>query len=160
MLTKRPYSLKWNLILGLVLLAPAIVPAETDSQANGTEGTTAAEVKRGSVARAIFTSQIVDREPVDTLTTIPNTQDKIYFFSDLRDLEGQIITHRWEYNKQVMAEVKFKVGGPRWRVYSSKNLVPDWTGEWTVVVLDESGWPLKASIFEYTQAAGDSMDKQ
>ena len=55
---------------------------------------------------------------------------------------------------QVMAEVKFRVGGgPRWRVHSSKNLLPEWTGKWTVVVLDESGWPLKASMFEYFDAS-------
>lgn len=109
----------------------------------------AAAVNRGSVARAVFTSQIVDREPVDDLATIPNAQQQVYFFSELRHLEGQIITHRWEYQGQVMAEVKFKVGGPRWRVYSSKNLLPEWVGQWTVLVLDESGQPLKASIFEY-----------
>lgn len=105
---------------------------------------------QGSVMRAVFTSHIVEREPADDLATIPNSLRQVYFFSELRDLEGQIVTHRWEYNGEVMAEVKFKVGGPRWRVYSSKNLLPEWLGKWTVLVLDESGSPIRASIFEYT----------
>jgi hypothetical protein len=109
-------------------------------------------IKRGSVTRTAFTSQIVDREPVDDLSQVPNSMQRVYFFSELRGLEGQIVTHRWEYNGKVMAEVKFKVGGPRWRVYSSKNLLPEWLGKWTVVVTDQNDWPLKASIFEYTAA--------
>ena len=109
---------------------------------------------RGKVIRAIFTSQISDREPTDNLTEISNSSDRIYFFTDLRELEGQIITHRWEHNNKVMAEVKFKVGGgPRWRVYSSKNLLPEWTGVWTVVVTDENGRTLETSVFNYIQAA-------
>jgi hypothetical protein len=116
-----------------------------------------AEVQ-GSVARAIFTSAIVDREPVDELTDITTDLPRLYFFTDLRDLAGQIITHRWEYNGQVMAEIKFKVGGgPRWRVYSSKNLLPDWTGKWTVSVIDQNGQVLNNSSFEYrTAMKGDS----
>lgn len=150
----HPHHWKWiaTLTLPLALLSTPVL-AETqavDAAAPADQG----EVKRGSVARTAFTTEIVDREPVDNLTSVPNSVNRIFFFSDLRGLQGQIVTHRWEYNGKVMAEIKFKVGGgPRWRVYSSKNLVPDWTGQWTVVVLDESGWPLKASIFDYTEAA-------
>ena len=46
-----------------------------------------------------------------------------------------------------MGEIEFKVGGPRWRVYSKKSLNPGESGKWTVLVLDQSGWPLHASIF-------------
>lgn len=108
---------------------------------------------RGKVARAIFTSEIIDREPANDLTEISNTTDRIYFFTDLRNLTGQIITHQWEYNDKVMAKVKFKVGGgPRWRVYSSKNFLPEWTGVWTVIVTDENEQTLETSVFNYTQA--------
>ena len=135
------------LLATLALGAPAAIANEAASE------TDASYTPRGSVARTAFTSAIVDREPVDNLLRVPNTLQRIYFFSDLRNLEGEIVTHRWEYEGKVMAEVKFRVGGgPRWRVYSSKNLLPEWTGKWTVVVLDESGWPLKASMFEYVAA--------
>lgn len=115
-----------------------------------------AEQSSGKVARAIFTSEIVDREPANDLTTMDNTSGRIYFYTDLRNLAGQIVTHRWEYNDTVMAEVKFKVGdGPRWRVYSSKNLLPEWTGSWTVFVTDENERTLNTSVFNYTQAETD-----
>jgi hypothetical protein len=132
-------------LLGISALAAALMLGIFTPGA--AEETPAAQ---GSVMRAVFTSHIVEREPADDLATIPNSLRQVYFFSELRDLEGQIVTHRWEYNGEVMAEVKFKVGGPRWRVYSSKNLLPEWLGKWTVLVLDESGSPIRASIFEYT----------
>lgn len=107
----------------------------------------------GRVARAIFTTAIVDREPVDDLKMLSSNTGRVYFFSDLRELAGQIVTHRWEYDGRVMAEVTFKVGsGARWRVYSSKNLLPEWTGTWTVLVNNESGQTLRSSNFEYTAA--------
>jgi hypothetical protein len=106
--------------------------------------------KTGRVARAIFTTAIVDREPIDTLETFSTDTSRIFFFTDLRGLDGQIVTHRWEHNGQIMAEITFKVGsGARWRVYSSKNLLPEWTGTWQVVVNNENGETLHTSTFEY-----------
>lgn len=137
----------------LMLSMTLLLGTATSVFAENTAAAKPVEKKTGSVARAIFTSQIVDREPVDTLDAISRDIQQVFFFTDLRRLQDQIITHRWEHNGQVMAEVKFKVGGPRWRVYSSKNLLPGWTGSWTVVVTDESGRLLNSSSFEYGAAA-------
>lgn len=137
----------------LMLSMTLLLGTATSVFAENTAAAKPVEKKTGSVARAIFTSQIVDREPVDTLDAISRDIQQVFFFTDLRRLQDQIITHRWEHNGQVMAEVKFKVGGPRWRVYSSKNLLPGWVGSWTVVVTDESGRLLNSSSFEYGAAA-------
>lgn len=99
------------------------------------------------VARAQFTTDIVDREPVDQIVSVDESQQSVYFFTDLRNLQGRTVTHRWEFEGQLMQEIKFEVGGPRWRVYSKRTLNPGVTGKWTVLVLDQSGWPLHASIF-------------
>jgi hypothetical protein len=106
----------------------------------------------GSVVRAVFTTQVENREPVEDRATFATDVGEIIHYTELRDLAGHTVTHRWEYNNQVMGEVTFKVDGPRWRVWSRKTMLPQWTGQWTVVVVDEAGWPLKASIFEYTEA--------
>lgn len=90
----------------------------------------------GTVARSAFTTAIADREPVDTLQAIEAVEQKIYFFTELLDMQGQTATHRWEYNGEVMAEVTFEVKGSRWRVWSSKNLQPEWLGEWKVSVIN------------------------
>ncbi|NNF96580.1 MAG: DUF2914 domain-containing protein [Halobacteria archaeon] len=92
----------------------------------------------GTVARSAFTSSIDDREPVDMLQQMNAMEQKVYFFTELRDMEGQTVTHRWELNGDVMAEVAFEVKGSRWRVWSSKNLQPEWVGEWKVSVLNSA----------------------
>lgn len=108
----------------------------------------------GWVERALFSTAIENREPVDQLAVLPNTAHEIYFFTDLRQLQGRKVTHRWEYDGQVMSEVTFQIGGPRWRVFSRKSLDPAQIGKWTVIVVDESGWPLRAAILDYRAAQG------
>ena len=163
MLPKTRRSPGWSLLLTSTLLlghsglALADENATTGMTGQSQEATESASASMGNIARAVFTTQIADREPVDTVTELANDKDRVYFFTDLRGMTGQIITHQWEFAGNVMAEVKFKVGsGPRWRVYSSKNLLPDWVGEWTVKVMDESGSTLNVSQFRYLPASSDS----
>ena len=47
-----------------------------------------------------------------------------------------------------MAELNFDVGGDRWRVYSSKKLIPTMVGAWEVVVLGSDGTLIHSSEFE------------
>jgi hypothetical protein len=107
------------------------------------------------VARAQFTTAVVNREPVDQVVKLDEQATRVYFFTDLRNLQGRTVTHRWEFEGQVVSEVAFKVGGPRWRVYSVKSLNPGETGKWTVFVVDESGWPLHATIFKHGEIVED-----
>ena len=90
------------------------------------------------VARHQFTTSIENREPVDALTDVMNV-NPIYYFTELTGYQDSAVTHRWVFNGEVMAEVTFNVGGPRWRVYSSKQLLPEWDGEWKVEVVDQAG---------------------
>ena len=134
--------------------AAAVKPAEANAaEAKPAEAAAASAESQGTVARAIFTHGINDREPTDTITTLTNDDTNITFFTELQGMQGQTVTHRWEHDNKVMAEVKFDVGGSRWRVYSSKNLDPSWTGEWKVSVVDANGGTLSASTFTY--AAGE-----
>ena len=109
-------------------------------------------VSSDSVARAQFTTNVIDREPVDDITELSNDSDKLFFFSELRGMTGQVVIHRWEYNGKVLAEVSFDIGGPRWRVYSSKNLLPSQVGEWKVSVVDGAGDVITEKTFNYTAA--------
>jgi len=103
----------------------------------------------GKVSRAQFTREVIDREPVDSILMLKNDADKIYYFSELVNLKGQRVVHRWKYAGRIMAEIEFNVTSNRWRAYSSKKLSPQLLGEWSVIVLDDKGWPLKTSLFEY-----------
>lgn len=145
------------LISTLVLTLPAFAaepvapapaaPASSPAAAQPLPAKTA-----GTVARAQFTSAVQDHEPVDKLTTLTNDKIHIVFFTELKDLANQKVTHRWEYNGKVMSEVSFDVGSERWRVFSSKTLDPSWTGEWKVSVVDGNGGTLGANTFTYEAA--------
>jgi len=104
------------------------------------------------IARAQFTTAIVDREPTDNIVMFTNDKDKIYFFTELINFNGQNVKHRWEYEGKEMAAVDFKVEGARWRVHSSKNINPEWIGIWSVIVYDEKDRPLKVTSFEVVDA--------
>ena len=102
-----------------------------------------------SIARSAFTSAVENREPVDKVGQLTNDKEKIYFFTEIKGLKGRTVTHRWEHGGDVKAEVSFKVGSDRWRVWSSKNLQPQWVGEWIVTVMDDKGNTLTEESMAY-----------
>ncbi|MFQ5643712.1 MAG: DUF2914 domain-containing protein [Thiogranum sp.] len=110
-----------------------------------------------SVARAQFTTAIRNREPVDRVVLMSPPASEVYFFTDLRNLEGREVQHRWSYRGRVVSMKPFEVGGARWRVYSKNVIEPGQTGEWSVTVYDESGWPLHTELFLYEPAKTGSL---
>ncbi|MGD8837991.1 MAG: DUF2914 domain-containing protein [Gammaproteobacteria bacterium] len=104
----------------------------------------------GEVSRAMFTIGIDNREPVIMVDSIDSSAyNSISFFTELKDLEGHNVTHQWKFDGKVMFEKTFEVKGARWRVWTSKTLLPSWTGEWTVNVLDTDRTVLASKTFEY-----------
>lgn len=104
----------------------------------------------GEVSRAIFTIGIDNREPVIKVDSIDSgSYTSITFFTELNGLSGHNITHQWTHNDKVMFEKIFEVKSARWRVWTSKTLIPSWTGSWTVKVLDDDRTVLASNSFEY-----------
>lgn len=110
------------------------------------------------VARSSFTTAIDNHEPTDEITALATDANKIYYFTEIKGLKGQTITHRWEQNGQVQASVNFAIGGDRWRVWSSKNLESHLAGEWQVMVVDEAGNVLSQNAFNYGDAPAASTE--
>lgn len=146
-------TLAFLMIIGSGIAVHAATP--TGPQAAPAAPEAAAAVHKDPVVRSQFTRGIKNREPVDDVVTLPNSVDQVYYFTDIKGMEGKTIVHRWMYDGRVVAEVRFKIGGPRWRVYSLKTLDPASLGRWTVVVTDGSGWPLHAEMFDYVAAHPD-----
>lgn len=144
-------------LLSALLAAPlyaadAQPAADTAPAAAPSAAPAAPAAPAGTVARAQFTNAIENREPTDKVSNLLNDKDRIYFFSEVKDMANHKVTHRWEHDGKVMSEVSFDVGGDRWRVFSSKTLDPSWTGEWKVSVVDENGSTLGANTFTYEKA--------
>ena len=113
----------------------------------------------GSVSRAAFTTAVVNREPRGRINELTNDKHHLYFFTELKGMAGQTITHRWIRNGQTMAEVKFNVGAPRWRVWSSKTLLSHWTGPWEVQVLNDLGQIVYRETLNYVEAKPELRQK-
>ena len=99
------------------------------------------------VARAIVTTNIKDLEPVDNRSHFPEAVDRVNFFTDVRNMNGKTIAHRWEYQERVMLETRFNISSDRYRVYSTKTMTKLWPGAWRAVVADSEGNTLAAVTF-------------
>lgn len=135
-----------SLAQGTIAASGKIQPAVTVARAQ-----TPAPVTTGTVFRSTITSKIVNREPVDSVMSVGSRDSRVFYFTELRGMKGREIIHRWEFNGKVMAEVRFQVRGNRWRVWSSKNLVAGWGGEWKVSVVDISGKALAVDGFSFNE---------
>jgi hypothetical protein len=129
--------------IGLAFAAPAGADHHED----------ATPAAAGELARSAFATAVEDREPVDDLSSLTNDHSQVLFFTELTGLEGQTVSHRWERDGQVMADVSFDVRGPRWRVWSTKKLEPSWTGSWQVSVIDGAGRVIGSKQLSYVPVA-------
>lgn len=113
---------------------------------------------RGTVARSIFTTSIDNREPVDKIKQVPAQNRDVFYYTELRDMAGQTAKHRWEYKGKVVAEVDFKVRGPRWRVWSKKSFQPGWAGDWKVSVVNGANEVISEEMIAFTEPSQPTQD--
>jgi len=89
------------------------------------------------VADGTITSAIVNQIPVDRIESYRADFGKLYCFTRIIGAqEDTEITHVWYYQDDELARVTLPIKSADWRTYSSKRFLPQWAGEWRVVVLD------------------------
>jgi hypothetical protein len=97
-----------------------------------------------TVARAMLTSEIRDREPVDRLSGSLQSSEKdtltIYFFTEVRGSPGEMVVHRWQHNGVTVTEVPFRIGDNQpGRIFSKRTIAAEDAGDWLATVVDQSG---------------------
>ena len=103
------------------------------------------------IKRAIVTSAIESREPVDSLEQVSGL-NKVLFFTEVTNSANTMVTHRWFFNGKLEAEVVLKIGSDRWRTYSSKNLVyPNHIGQWQIEVVNDKNQVIGSGFFTVTE---------
>ena len=137
-----------NLFL-ITIFFTVMVIWQSASSANLVENTVNTKWPHSNISRALFAKVIDNREPQGIVTMLDNHVRKIYFFTNIRNLMGKVITHRWRYKGRIMAEVELPIGAKHWRTWSSKNLWHTWLGVWTVEVVDNQGNVLLTRTFNY-----------
>ncbi|RMH43608.1 MAG: DUF2914 domain-containing protein, partial [Gammaproteobacteria bacterium] len=55
--------------------------------------------------------------------------------------------HVWYWQDREMARVDLPVRSSNWRTWSSKRILPEWTGPWRVVVEDAAGKVVAEKVF-------------
>lgn len=96
-----------------------------------------------------ITTGIESQMPVDQIQTYSADYGKLYCFTRIVGAqEPTEVTHVWFYQEQEMARVTLPVLSPDWRTYSSKRFLPQWAGDWKVIVEDKEGRPLADFSFQ------------
>ena len=84
-----------------------------------------------------ITSAVENQLPVDRIESYPADYGKLYCFTRIVGAKSDTeVTHVWYYQDDEMARVVLPVRSADWRTYSSKRFLPQWAGDWKVVVLD------------------------
>lgn len=117
-------------------------PDSVTSPSTGTEDTQTT----GVVRRAIICSGITNHEPTDSLTSVPSTTTKVFFFTEIAGMEGKTITHRWIKDGAKVADIRISIASDRYRCHSSRSISGK-SGNWTAQVLDKDGKVLKEVAF-------------
>ena len=105
-----------------------------------------------SVETASICTGVADREPVDAGTSFSVSNDRLYCFSKIANIEeASEIVHVWYFGDTERARVTLGVKPPAWRTYSSKIIQTHEIGSWRVEILDGSGNLLDTVKFEVTQ---------
>ena len=142
-MTKRVFRYRYiTLLVALGMHVPGVEAASVNIEENRDSVAPLierGELAKGSVTRAVFAKHIVKREPVDVITALSSDVQGVYFFSELKDMAGHTVTHRWEYNGQRVGYTEFKVMAPYWRAWSYRKILPGSAGTWNVKVLNTRG---------------------
>lgn len=101
-----------------------------------------------SVAEGKITTQVVNRAPVDAVEVVPASVGKLYCFTRLIGAAAPTqVTHVWYRGDQEMARVELPVKSADWRTWSSKKILPGWSGNWRVEVRDAANNLLQTLTF-------------
>lgn len=100
------------------------------------------------VEEAVICQDIVDRTPVESGFVFSNNIGKVYCYTRVMGAKSDTeIVHNWYYNDVQVASVTLGVRSNNWRTFSSKNILPEFKGNWKVEILAKDGQVLKELTF-------------
>lgn len=101
-----------------------------------------------SVEESAIALDVIDRMPVGSDSTFVASVGNVYCWTLVAGAEGEVaIHHVWFHGDQEMADMELRIGGSPWRTWSSKAIVPEWTGDWRVEVRDSAGTVIETIRF-------------
>jgi hypothetical protein len=105
-----------------------------------------------SVTRAVACLEVRDREPQSVDTVFSNRTEQVVCFTQIEGASEETrIEHVWIHEGEERARVSLPVRSASWRTYSTKKLLPEWTGDWKVEIRDSAGNVLKSVEFKVVE---------
>ena len=97
------------------------------------------------------------REVIRPADKFPGDVGKLFCFTAFKSVAlRDTITHVWYYNSREINRVSIEVlRGNFYRVWSWKTILPQWTGEWHVVVINSHGEELGRKEFRIIPVPGE-----
>ncbi|MBS3799333.1 DUF2914 domain-containing protein [Pseudoalteromonas sp. BDTF-M6] len=120
---------------------PTLAAADFNDEAKVANLAQGSKIDTDKVSRAVLTTQVQDREPVSALgreIAMDDFDDRLVFFTELRGLQGQQVSHIWYFEQQQVARVELGVHTARYRTFSSKRIMPSQAGLWRVELRDNN----------------------
>jgi hypothetical protein len=114
----------------------------------GPHGLAAQDAVPVRVSEAVVCTSIEEREPVGESERFDPTPERLFCWMRVHDGAGDVLTHVWIHEGETRARIDLEIGADHWRAWSSKRLLPSWTGNWEVKVLTADGRVLESLSFE------------
>ncbi len=146
----------WTLLIGISCIVSAgMSAAHDDDVPEGAAGglsevshTTAGDAWGLRAENVVIGRAVEARDPVGVGTVFDGDVGQLVCHSLILGAEGETtIHHVWYWNAEKMADVPLTIRSPRFRTYSSKKILPHWTGPWRVEVVSSDGELLEMTEF-------------
>lgn len=165
---KPPHGMAVHLaIVGALIISSSGIIFAAQSQAPtqpapgmGAAGEPAARTPelRLRIARDVLATAVTDREPAQAPQPVPADVRQLYYFTEVIEAGAPTtITHIWYWQGRQVAAIPLEVRGPRFRTWSSKTILPTWTGEWRVEAHGPDDSVLSSQSFTVETATGSPM---
>ena len=130
-------------------------PQPFDGYSGSAQGTGSQEAKllvadNMRVVRAVATSEIKNKNPLDLGNSFPWTTEKVYIWSMIECKQPpSSVRHTYYFEGQKVNDIELKIKSPQWRTWSYKTLLEKrWIGQWKVEITSAEGELLQSIFFE------------
>jgi hypothetical protein len=106
----------------------------------------AGAVSAATTATAVVGTGVENRAAVGAAERFPATVGSLTCVSEVLGGAGKVV-HVWIHGDKELASIELAVKGERWRTWSTKRILPAWTGAWRVEVRAEDGTVLAKAEF-------------
>lgn len=98
---------------------------------------------KNNISRAFLARGLKEKEPegiIKSPVVVNNkSMTKIYYFTEILNMEGEVLYHYWMWDGKIEFEKELKIWGNRWRASTLKMIPFSKTGQWQARVVNEEG---------------------